>query len=352
MQKNCKHTPRTVAHSLSLTLAVLLFAFSFLTPLYQAEAAERVFSTSELPRLVIPGGDVFGVKMETDGVIAVGFQKSQNAPSPAEKGGIKRGDILTEIDHVPIENASDFLERIETSGGRPLAVTVVRNGKTAVKTLTAEQDTSGRYRVGLSVRDATAGIGTVTAILPDGSAFFGLGHGICDSDTGILMPLKSGEVFDIAVSRIDKGREGAPGEIKGVFAASPCGKLTRNTLQGISGSLSGKCFDDRQPVAPAERSEVKLGRATVICTLDDNIRCEYEVSLIKITDPVGREKNFVIEVTDKALLEKTGGIVQGMSGSPIMQNGKLIGAVTHVMVNEPTRGYGIFIDSMLASLSQ
>ena len=353
MQKNYDRNPRTVAHYLSLTLAILLSIFNGylqlqVFPLYDDEPAVAVSKEQYL----LPGGMTFGVKMETDGVLVVGFSKSSaSEKSPAEGAGILRGDVIKSLEGKAVYTASELIDHIENSQGRAMTVELYRDGKTEYKQLTAKLDPDGKYRAGLRVRDGTAGIGTITAIDPETMTFVGLGHGICDSDTGVLMPLRRGGIFDVSVSSVQKGAQGAPGEIKGYFSSNECGVLLKNTPFGVAGKMSGKCFDDITPMAIASRDEVTPGKATILCTLEDNVRREYEISLIKLTSPDGKDKNFVIEVTDEALLQATGGIVQGMSGSPILQNGKIIGAITHVMVNEPTKGYGIFIENMISATS-
>ncbi|MBR2986928.1 MAG: SpoIVB peptidase [Clostridia bacterium] len=355
MQKRIKRSPRTVVHNLFLTLAlslavVCLFTstgqYGLFADARQGEALAAVSAAKE--RYLIPGGMPFGIRLETEGVVVVGFTKSAvDIPSPAERAGIALGDVIRSVGDVKVEGAAGLSSLIEASGGQPLTVTLLRDGKTVTKTVTPLPDAEGHYRAGLKVRDGTAGIGTVTAIDPVTMQFVGLGHGICDSDTGVLLPLKRGTVYDVSVTAVRKGAQGAPGEIKGYFSSCECGTVLRNSQQGVQGQFQGKCFQDIQPMAVASCREVRTGKVTILCTLGDNVRREYEASIVKMTSASGKEKNFIIKVTDPELLQKTGGIVQGMSGSPIIQNGKLIGAVTHVMVADPTEGYGIFIENML-----
>lgn len=348
MQTKVRRNPRTVAHYLSLTLALLLCFFNCGVHVIGTAPDDSAFlSASAKPLRLVPGGIPFGVKMETDGVLVVGFSKIGTKESPAEACGIMRGDVIKSLDGKSVTSCHTLVSLIEASQGKPLTVALVRNGKHLTKQLTARSDGGGVFRAGLKVKDGAAGIGTVTAIDPDTMTFLGLGHGICDSDTGVLMPLKSGRIYDVSVSSVQKGAQGAPGEIKGYFSSDETGVLLNNTPYGVTGKWNGKCLDHISPMEVASRSEIVTGKATVICTLSDNVRREYEIRLLKVTSPNGKDKNFVIEVIDEALLSESGGIVQGMSGSPIIQNGKIIGAVTHVMVGEPTKGYGIFIDNML-----
>lgn len=198
-------------------------------------------------------------------------------------------------------------------------------------------------------RDSTAGIGTVTYIIPETGAFAGLGHGIYDIDTGKLVPLRRGTVNDVIISGIKKGRAGAPGELQGYFGSEKLGTLMYNYDCGVYGVFSDipDCTKDTEPMPIGLSSDITEGDAEILCTLDDSGIKRYTVKIAQISRDDSSTKNFIIEVTDQELINLTGGIIQGMSGSPVIQNGKLVGAVTHVMIGEPTRGYGIFIENML-----
>ncbi len=304
--------------------------------------------------LLSPGGMSFGVRLSTKGVIVVGFSRgSQGGQSPAEEAGLHTKDIIIGINGKTVNTAAEVISYIEGCKGKPVELTVLRGEEECDITVTPKIDgDDGVYKAGIWVRDSTAGIGTVTVIDPETGRFAGLGHAICDSDTGIVMPLRKGSVYDISIASVRKGKAGAPGELKGYFSSSVSGVLFNNTEAGVSGKFS-KLDKNRlsEPLPIASRNEVEVGEAYIYSTLEGSNIGKYRVEIKKITDPVGKSKNFIIEVTDSTLLEITGGIVQGMSGSPIIQNGKIIGAVTHVMVNEPTRGYGIFIDNMLEIMS-
>ena len=198
------------------------------------------------------------------------------------------------------------------------------------------------------MRDSTAGIGTITYYNPNTGEFAGLGHGICDVDTGELMPLLSGVVVDVNINDIIKGKSGEPGELKGSFSSVKTGEIYKNSGLGVFGKLNSTPDSIKSPMKAAGREEVTEGDAVILVNPDGKGIREYSVNLSKIDKYSDGTKCFVIEVTDKELISLTGGIVQGMSGSPILQNGKLIGAVTHVLVNDPTKGYGIFIENMLS----
>ena len=303
---------------------------------------------------VYPGGVPFGVKFYTDGIIVIGFSDvvhDGGRTNPAYDAGIRMKDVITKIDGKEITRAADLTGLVESSGGKTLAMTYVRNGKEFTAHVTPRYSSSeGRYKSGLWVRDSGAGIGTVTFIDPDTLSFGGLGHGICDGDTGDLIPMDRGSVLGVRINGINKGTPGAPGEIKGYFSSGKTGTLISNTVcgvYGIFGSLPSSL--PSEPVPIGSREQLTCGDAHIWCTLDDSGPHKYSIKISDINLTAMGNKCFAVTVTDKALIEKTGGIVQGMSGSPIIQNGKLVGAVTHVLINDPTTGYGIFIENMLSA---
>ena len=302
-----------------------------------------------------PGGDVFGMRIFMPGVMIVNLGEVTNGAThakPAEEGGLAVKDMITHIDSKEIHHAKAVTDAIENSEGKPLKITVERDGKPLTLTVTpvmSEKD--GKYRIGIWVRDRTAGIGTVTFIDPQTGIFGGLGHGICDPETGDVIPLSRGIVTDARIMGISKGSVGAPGELRGSLGLKKRGSLTHNSPAGVFGVLADRTVVNAEDALPlARKNEVKLGKAEIYCTLADGDKKHYAIEITKI-HPSNREtKCFSIRVTDKMLLDTAGGIVQGMSGSPIIQNGKLIGAVTHVLINDPTTGYGIFIENMLSAV--
>jgi stage IV sporulation protein B len=304
-----------------------------------------------------PGGLPFGVKFYTDGLIVIGFSDIEDGngrSNPAYDAGLREKDVITKINGKPATGVSQLTEEVERTGGGELTLTCKRAGRDYVDHVTPKySETEGRYRTGLPIRDSGAGIGTLTFIDPNSLAFGGLGHGICDGDTGELIPMDRGSVLNVTISGITKGASGAPGEIKGYFGSDKTGSLISNTACGVYGHLAS--LPDGLPEEPlpiAQRSELRDGDAYIYCTLDDSgIPCRYAVKISDINRSATGNKCFTVKVTDPKLIEKTGGIVRGMSGSPIIQNGKLVGAVTHVLVNDPTSGYGIFIENMLNQMS-
>jgi len=299
-----------------------------------------------------PGGTPFGIKLFTRGVIVIDIsnvQTDNGVQCPAKLAGIIKGDIILTVDSMEITSNEQISSIIEQSSGHNMTVTLKRDGKT-IKTVLKPVLSSidGLPKSGVWVRDSSAGIGTITYYMKDGLAFAGLGHGICDVDTGKVMPLNSGEVCRVSINSVLKGQVGTPGELRGSFSSTqPCGTLVLNNESGIFGMLD-EVPNNFESVNLRLKQDVKKGKAEIICTLDDSGPKRYAISIDKIDlNPKTLTKNMVISVTDPELLKQSGGIVQGMSGSPILQDGELVGAVTHVFVNDPKRGYGIFAENMI-----
>ncbi len=297
------------------------------------------------------GGMPFGVKFSTDGVMVVGYgSERQKSANPGYACGIRPADTIKSIDGKEIHDVAGLTSAVENSYGRTMSFTCSRSGEEYTVSLTPYFSSSeNKYKSGLLVRDSGAGIGTVTYIVPNTNAFGGLGHGICDADTGALIPLERGNVTEVSVNGVVRGAVGAPGELRGSFRQKKLGTLLSNSSCGVYGAFSALPESHGELLTTACRTEVENGSAYIICTLDDSGPRKYSISISDIDRNAKGNKCFTVKVTDPALLEKTGGIVQGMSGSPIIQNGRLIGAVTHVLINDPTSGYGIFIDNMLAA---
>ncbi len=294
------------------------------------------------------GGMPFGVKFLTDGVIVVGFDESLSE-NPAKNAGIRCNDVIISIDGRAVISADTLNAAVEGSVGKPITVKYSRNGKEQTAQIKPRAEgTDGRYTIGIYVRDSGAGIGTLTFICPTNNAFGGLGHGICDAESGRLIPMQRGSVVGVKINGIVKGLSGSPGEVKGYFNSGKTGTLLGNTDCGVYGALASIPKEVQgEPMSLGLRDSVKSGRAYIYTMLDDTRVEKYEIEISQIDRQSTTNKCFAIKVTDARLLNKTGGIIQGMSGSPIVQNGKLIGAVTHVLINDPTSGYGIFIENML-----
>ena len=301
-----------------------------------------------------PGGMAFGVRFLTEGVTVVGFcdvEQVGGAVNPAANAGLKIKDVILRVNGEPLSGAAQLTDRIENSGGQELTLRCRRNREEFDVRLTPVwSDAESRYKTGIWVRDSGAGIGTVTFVLPESGAFAGLGHGICDADTGELIPMKRGSVSDVTISAVVRGAPGNPGELKGYFNAGKVGALLGNTVCGVWGVFSELPDGLSDPVPAGGKDDLHEGDAVLLCTLADNRVGEYHVRISNVNRDANGPKCFTVTVTDPALLAETGGIVQGMSGSPILQDGKLVGAVTHVLINDPTTGYGIFLENMLARM--
>ena len=309
--------------------------------------------------MVIPGGQSIGVTLYTEGALVVGITgvelENGNIVNPAREAGMLPGDVIISINGTTIENADHVSDIVDTAEGS-LEVVVDRNGETLDLNVQPVEDYSdGKMRLGIWVRDSTAGVGTLTFIMPEEKWFGGLGHAICDLDTGSVLSLKEGEIYFSEIVQVNKGESGVPGEIQGYFSSisGNMGIIEKNTDYGIYGTL----YDDidlslfSDPIPVARHDEVEEGDAYILATIDNEGVKQFECKIIKVNNQSSAaQKGIVLEITDEELLEKTGGIVQGMSGSPIIQNGKLVGAVTHVFVNNPTKGYGLFIDWMLEQI--
>lgn len=301
-------------------------------------------------RYVTVGGTPFGLRIFTKGVIvtAVGSVPTDSGTEyPAKKAGIKQGDIILKINGEKVTSNQEMTRLIEEYGGKQLEVEFERDGKVRkASMLPAKQSADGKYRVGLWVRDSGAGVGTVTFVDNTTGVFAGLGHAICDVDTGDILSLSSGDILGATIRGCVKGTSGTPGELCGVFSAGILGELHVNSSKGVYGMLNET--DSRAKKIPvAVSDEVKIGKAQIIATVEGTQPEYFDIEITAVHGKSDDEKNMVIKVIDKDLLEKTGGIVQGMSGSPIVQNGMLVGAVTHVFVNDPQQGYAIFADTML-----
>ncbi len=320
----------------------LISALILLTPAFALSAES-----------LIPIGHTTGIKMHADGIVVIGtndIETSGGVVNPADSAGICEGDIITKINGEKICESYDFQNKILNSNSSAVILTVLRGGKEQDIKISPAQNKNGDKKLGLWIRDSMAGIGTITFYDPKTKTFGALGHGICDTNSNVLIPLKQGSVMESTVRDVKRGESGTPGELEGEYnCKEDYGVIFSNTNSGIFGTVLNDLdiFNNRElPVAKS--SEIKAGPAVILSNIEGDNVSEYSIEILKIyPDSEKDTKNMLIKVTDKNLIAKTGGIVQGMSGSPIIQNGKLIGAVTHVLVNDPCKGYGIFIENML-----
>lgn len=306
------------------------------------------------PIEVYPCGLPFGIKMFTKGVMVVGMGEVDKGITPSKDAGLRLGDMILSIDDIPVYNNDDIVNIINRSNGNDVFIKVIRNNIEHTFKLTPQRSSmKDAYKAGMWVRNSTAGIGTLTFYM-DSGYFGGLGHPVCDVDTGQVMPLLSGEIINVKISGISKGRSGYPGELRGTFTEEKnIGLLTQNTSTGVYGRLTNINFSNRKKKIPiAMMQDIKEGPAKILATIDEFGPKYFDIMVDKINyNNINPCKNMIIKITDKQLIDKTGGIVQGMSGSPIIQNGKMIGAITHVFVNQPLKGYGIFAENMVKNIN-
>lgn len=311
---------------------------------------KEVTVTEKAEQKVMVSGEVFGIKLYTDGVIVVGIQEVQTdsgKKSPSGSAGIEVGDIIVAIDGENVYTSDQVQSILGANNGGSFEVKIKRGERYRDYTVTPVYcEREGCYKAGMWVRDSTAGIGTITFYNKQSGIFAALGHQINDIDTKEIMPMLDGEAVKATVSKIEKSTRGTTGSLECDFTNQTLGKLLSNTDCGIYGAYAeiSECAKE-YPVAAIQ--EVKKGKATLISTVEKGQPKKYEIEITHIGfNENNREKNMIVKVTDKDLIDKTGGIVQGMSGSPIIQNGKLVGALTHVIVGNPQKGYAVFAQTM------
>lgn len=310
--------------------------------------------------ILIPGGNAVGVRLNTKGVLVVAVTDvigiDGKRYNPAKEAGIKNGDSILELNDKKIRDAEHLIQLLNQITDDKVKILIERNKikyETEVVPVKSIQDNC--YRLGIWVRDKTAGIGTLTFYDENSKIFGALGHGITDVDTGNLLNIEHGKIINARIANIEQGKKGSPGEIKGVFYETEniLGEIVKNSSFGIYGIIDDNFIKNNRlkPMPIGFKEEVKEGKAHILTTVDGDKVEKFEVEILKaINQQYPNPKSMTIKVTDKKLLQKTGGIVQGMSGSPIIQDGKIIGAITHVFVNDPTRGYGIYIEWMLEQI--
>lgn len=303
---------------------------------------------------LIPVGTPVGIYVKTDGILVIGtgdFQGSDGVSYSPGRYILKSGDYIRSVNGEKVTEKQDFIRRVEESAGADLTLTVERDGELMEVEITPRQDANGKYKIGVWVRDNAQGVGTMTYIDAQGN-FGALGHGITDVDTSTLMHMEGGTLYQTDIVEIQKGSAGNPGEMTGMIIYSDdriLGEITDNSIRGIFGCCNSKALEMgiREALPIGLKQEIEIGTAQILCTVDGKTRY-YDVEITGIhLDHDNVNRGIELKVTDPDLLALTGGIVQGMSGSPIIQNGKFIGAVTHVLVQDSAKGYGIFIENML-----
>ena len=307
--------------------------------------------------MVYPGGQPVGVKLNTKGTLVVGLcdieVENGKKSSPAANAGIEIGDIVTKVNGKTVNRCEEVASEINSCEGKEVNITIERKGQIIEKKLKPIRSINDKnYKIGLWIRDCTSGIGTLTFYDDKTKKFAALGHPITDVDTGTIMKVNNGEILLASIGSVRKGLKGNPGELRGSFIEeeNSLGKIKKNTECGIFGDSNDRIVNSavNKPLKIALRDEIKLGKAKIITTINGETPKMYDIEIEKLLpQEASGPKSMIIRITDKELLEKTGGIVQGMSGSPIIQDNKIVGAVTHVLINKPDTGYGIYIEWML-----
>ncbi|MBO6231671.1 MAG: SpoIVB peptidase [Ruminiclostridium sp.] len=344
---------KKISGIINITLALLTSLLFITTAAYgtsrEALAAASYTQISER-KTVIPCGTPFGIKMLTNGVVVTDFGAVNgrlSQQSPAEAAGIRKGDIIKSVNGIDVTDSISVSAAVQTDPS--CTINVLRGGEELTFTAKAlESDTDGEYKLGMWTKDSVAGIGTMTFYDPETCTFAGLGHGVSDTSSGVRMPLLSGEITAVSITDVIRGASGSPGELCGAFISSvELGTITLNSDFGVFGTSDTSPILS-EPVEIAGKDEVKAGRAVIYTTTAGMMPEEYEIEIVSIErgsdSPI---RNMTIRITDPELLSRTGGIVQGMSGSPILQDGRLVGAVTHVLVNDSAMGYAVFAENML-----
>ena len=301
---------------------------------------------------LIPIGKLIGLKLYTNGVLVVGTSNIEDINNNIKvQENILEGDMIVKIGDSKISTIEEIKDVIKTNNGDDLKCTVIRDGEEIISTIKPIQTSEKEYKLGLWVKDAATGVGTLSFVNKEDKTFFALGHSITDKDTGKIIDIDSGEIIPSEFVSLTKGEIGKAGEIRGsIINKSKIGEITKNTEYGLIGritSLSNGNFDFNNELSILPRNKIKLGKAILMCELDEGIN-EYDIEIKKLNlDNNFDNRSMVIEVIDKELIDKTGGIIRGMSGSPIIQDGKIAGIVTNVFISNPKIGYGVFMDLVL-----
>ena len=336
---------------------ILLLAAAMVMTAALAPSASAVRAGDGGVRYVVPLGRAVGIKLFSEGVLVVGLadvSTEQGPASPARACGLQEGDVITHINDAKVSSIEEVQTILRETGAEELELRILRDEDAReVTTHAAQCSADGAYKLGAWIRDSMAGIGTLTFVDPETGLFGTLGHGINDVDTAVLMKLQAGAVTPATVAGIVKGASGRPGELRGSFTGgADLGTLYANTESGVFGYLADPSALGGQAMPVAEPSQVHEGSATILANIVDDKVEEYSVEILKVYPNASDTRALMLKVTDQRLLDQTGGIVQGMSGSPILQDGRVVGAVTHVLIDHADRGYGILATHMLVAAKQ
>ncbi len=336
-----------------LFLLILLSVLSFEFNVYDFSILNsnyKVTNVKASQQSVILGGNSIGITMELDGVLVLGFSEflgfDGKKHCPARESGLQEQDLITSVNDNQVKNANDFFNLINNIGTEQINLTYERNGQEySIYLNSVKSAEDGMYHIGLWAKNGTNGIGTLTFINPQNNTFASLGHGITDNSSGELITKEMGSIYYASIKGITKGTDGNTGELHGTFVSNEIGNITKNNQYGIYGNFY-ETKSGAKIIEIASREEIQIGKAQIYCCIKGEDVKPYDIEIEAINNSAFTNKCMVIKITDNELISKTGGIIQGMSGSPIVQNNKLIGAITHVMINNPKRGYAIFADIM------
>lgn len=340
---------------ISKIFIIIILLLNYIMMLRNEDLYYSNMASNNSMRKVNPIGTIIGLKMYTDGVLVVGMSEVESSDGkiyvPYKESGIKEGDMIIEINNNKVNKATEVMDLINKSKGQVLKIKYNRNGDIYDTEITPVKIGNGTYMIGLWIRDAAAGLGTLTYYEERNNSFAALGHGINDVDTNKLFSISNGELITAKIVSIVKGERGKVGEIRGIIDDGiQIGKIEKNTEFGVYGLISNKDYINSvkmDEVIVANRNQIKEGKAKIYCQLDNNGVKEYEIEIKKIYRSNSSDnKSMLIKITDENLLSITGGIIPGMSGTPIVQDGKFVGAITNVLLNNPTEGYAIFADMM------
>lgn len=331
-----------------ICICVLIFAYIFvnyneLNAIYASD--NKVYEEIENMDIIL-GGEAVGIKLLATGVLVMGNDR-QDSP-------LEIGDIILEVNNNKIETNLELVRYAKESNGEELHLKIKRKDNiTEVNIKPMLDEISNEYKLGLWVKDSSAGVGTLTFYEKNSGKFASLGHGVTETQENYILPITTGAITKTKIYSVKRGEVKLPGELKGSITSDIIGDIGLNTQKGIYGYIYNKeLLQEKETIEVIPKTKIKEGKAYIYCTLDDNEKNCYEIQIQKVILNSTGNKNMIIKITDEKLLNKTGGIIQGMSGSPIIQDGKLIGAVTHVFLNDPTKGYGVFIENMIEDMEK
>lgn len=342
--ENTEKKKRIISFFCVIFLLILYFGLNYSKLIAVYSLQGKIEEETKNMKFII-GGETIGVKLLATGVLVMGLDRTDT--------NLKIGDIILSVDGKKVESNLELQKITKESGGKELELKVNRESKEFYTKITPKKgEITNEYKLGLWVKDSSAGVGTITFYEKTNKKFAALGHAVTETQENYILPITSGGITKTNIYSIKKGVAKVPGELKGTMTNDIIGQIYGNTDKGIYGEIVDDIYmKEKEEIEIASKTEIKEGEASIFCTLDDNVVKEYKIQIEKVLLTSTGNKNMTIKITDEKLLEKTGGIIQGMSGSPIVQDGKLIGAVTHVFLNDPTRGYGVFIENMIEDMN-